>query len=62
VRVFAVANPSEGSGFARGILTTDVRDNLALESSIGWFLGAGTDLAGRFSDSDFAYIRLKYYF
>ena len=30
--------------------------------SIGWFVGDGRDLVGRFADSDFAYVRLKYYF
>ena len=34
----------------------------ALEVSAGWFFGDGNDLAGRFSDSDFVYVRLKYYF
>jgi hypothetical protein len=39
-----------------------LQDNLALEASIGWFTGDGRDLVGRFADSDFAYLRLKYYF
>ena len=62
VRVFAVANPSEGSGFARAIASAELRDNLALEGSVGWFVGEGRDLVGRFADSDFVYVRLKYYF
>ena len=28
----------------------------------GWFAGEGRDTIGRFSDSDFVYARLKYYF
>ena len=62
LRVFGVANPSEGSGFARAIASAELRDNLALEASIGWFVGEGRDLVGRFADSDFGYLRLKYYF
>lgn len=62
VRVFAVYNASESSGFARGITTATLRDNLALEGSIGWFIGGGRDLVGRFGDRDFVYARLKYYF
>ena len=54
--------PSEGSGFTRAIASAELRDNLALEGSIGWFVGEGRDLVGRFADSDFAYVRLKYYF
>jgi hypothetical protein len=61
-RVFAVYNPTETSGFVRGILSSSLRDNVTLEGSLGWFLGSGRDLVGRFSDDDFAYVRLKYYF
>ena len=62
VRAFGVANTSEGSGFARVIATGELRDNLALEGSIGWFVGEGRDLVGPFADSDFIYVRLKHYF
>ena len=55
-------NPSESSGFVRTIGTAVLRDNLALESSLGWFIGDGADAIGRFSDSDFLYLRVKYYF
>jgi hypothetical protein len=61
-RVFGVATPSEGSGLLRGILTTTLRDNLALETSAGWFAGEGRDTIGRFADSDFLYATLKVYF
>ena len=62
VRLFGVYATTEGSLFARSIATAKLRDNLALEGSIGWFFGDGRDLIGRFSDSDFVYARLKYYF
>jgi hypothetical protein len=62
LRAFAVYNPSEESGFARGIATAKLRDDLAAEASVGWFVGEGRDTIGRFSDSDFAYLRVKYYF
>ena len=42
--------------------TGELGDNLALEGSIGWFVGEGRDLIGRFADSDFIYVRLKHYF
>jgi hypothetical protein len=61
-RGFGVYNASESSGFLRGIGYANLRDNLGLEGSIGWFAGSGRDLVGRFSDSDFAYVRVKYYF
>jgi predicted RND superfamily exporter protein len=62
LRVFAVANPSEGSGFVRAIGIATLGDNLALESSIGWFVGDGRDVIGRFGDRDFGYVRVKAYF
>ena len=62
LRTFGVYTPNEDSAFVRGIGTASVRDNLVLEGSVGWFLGTGTDAVGRFSDSDFAYVRLKYFF
>lgn len=62
VRMFGVANPSEGSGFVRAIGMASLRDNLSLEASAGWFIGDGRDTVGRFSDSDYGYLRLKYYF
>jgi predicted RND superfamily exporter protein len=62
LRVFGLANTSEGSGFTRAIGSAELRDNLSLEGSVGWFVGGGRDLVGRFADSDFTYVRLKYYF
>ena len=62
VRAFAVVTPSESSGFLRAIGTVSLRDNVAFESSAGWFPGAGRDIVGRFAECDFMYARLKYYF
>lgn len=61
-RVFGVANPSKQSGFLRGIAIAHLRDDVAVEASAGWFAGHGQDPIGRFGDSDFGYVRLKYYF
>jgi hypothetical protein len=61
-RGFGVYNAATASGFVRGIGMASLRDNLALEASIGWFAGDGRDLIARFGDSDFAYLRVKYYF
>jgi hypothetical protein len=62
LRTFGVYNASESSGFLRAIASAKLRDNVALEGSAGWFIGEGQDIVGRFSDSDFVYARLKYYF
>ena len=61
-RLFGVYNPGSGSGFARGIASASLRDQVALEGSIGWFAGSGSDTISRFADSDFIYVRLKYFF
>ena len=61
-RVFGVYDPNNGSGFLRGIAVAKLRDDVAVEGSLGWFAGSGLDAIGRFSDSDFAYVRLKYFF
>ena len=61
-RLFGVYNPTSGAAFVRGIARATLRDNLAVEGSIGAFTGDGVDNIGRFSDSDFAYVRLKYFF
>jgi hypothetical protein len=62
LRTFAVYNATESSGFLRVLGMASLRDNVSLESSLGWFAGGGRDLVGRFGDSDFLYIRVKYYF
>ena len=56
-RLFGVYNPTSDSGFVRGIATATLRDNVALEGSLGWFAGSGLDTIGRFADSDFVYVR-----
>ena len=61
-RLFAVYDPNNGSAFMRAIGTAKLRDDVALEGSFGWFSGSGPDTIGRFSDSDFLYVRLKYFF
>jgi hypothetical protein len=61
-RGFGVYNATDTSGFVRGIGMANLRDNLALEASVGWFAGTSRDLIGRFGDSDFAYLRVKYHF
>ena len=62
LRTFAVYTPDESNAFLRVIGTANLRDNLALEGSVGWFAGTGQGLIGTFADSDFIYARLKYYF
>jgi hypothetical protein len=62
LRTFGVYNATEASGFVRAIAMASLRDNLGLEASGGWFIGDGRDLVGRFGDSDFFYVRLKYHF
>lgn len=61
-RVFGVVNVTDGSAFLRNITTMTLRDNLALEGSIGWFFDESADAIGRFADRDFLYARLKMYF
>ena len=61
LRVFGVANTTEGSGFVRGIGPRAPRQP-GTGGILGWFAGEGRDLVGRFADSDFAYVRIKYYF
>jgi hypothetical protein len=61
LRAFSIVNPPEGSAFVRGIGTATLIDNVALEASGGWFPGEGNDVVGRFSESDFVYARLRYY-
>jgi hypothetical protein len=62
LRAFSVFNASEASAFLRAIGVAKLTDDVALEGSGGWFAGDGRDTIGRFNDSDFLYLRLKYYF
>ena len=61
LRAFTVYNPTESSAFLRAIGMAKMHDDVALEVSGGWFPGDGRDIVGRFSESDFVYGRLKYY-
>ncbi|MEX2270806.1 MAG: DUF1302 family protein [Vicinamibacterales bacterium] len=70
-RVFALINPEDKAGFLRGVLAWKPIDDVAIETSIGWFAGEGDDQTGTglalqdlspLRDRDFGYIRLKYYF
>ena len=61
LRAFSVYNATESSAFLRLIGLAKVHDDVALEVSGGWFPGEGRDTVGRFSESDFVYGRLKYY-
>lgn len=64
LRVFGVANPIDESAFARAVATWNVRDNLAVEASAGVFVGdgSGTDNLSRFTNRDFAFLRLRWFF
>jgi len=62
LRSFGIYNVSEGTAFLRAIASASLRDDVTFEGSAGWFAGQGPDLVGRFSDSDFACLRLKYAF
>jgi hypothetical protein len=62
VRVFAVYNPAEESAFARVIANFSVRDNVAVETSGGWFTGSGIDALSSLATRDFVYARLKVFF
>ncbi len=62
LRTFAVYTPDESNAFLRAIAVANLRDNVALEGSLGWFVGTGQNLIGTFADSDFVYARLKYSF
>jgi hypothetical protein len=61
-RVFSLVNPEDRAGFVRGLMAWKPADDLAVEASIGWFIGDGDDVITRFGERDFGYVRLKYYF
>jgi hypothetical protein len=62
IRVFGAWNVADASGFARTIGTWSLRDNLALEGTVGWFFGEGDDTISRFASRDFVAVSLKAYF
>jgi hypothetical protein len=59
LRTFAVYNPTDESGFARLIASFNLRDDVTLEASGGWFAGSGLDSLSRLATRDFLYTRLK---
>jgi hypothetical protein len=61
-RVFSLVNPEDRAAFVRGVLAWKPADDVAVETSLGWFIGEGDDVITRFGDRDFGYVRLKYYF
>jgi hypothetical protein len=66
-RTFTVYNTTERATFVRNITSMEVRPNVVLEGSVGWFFGSGAsparrDVIGRFSDRDFLYARLRLHF
>ena len=62
LRFLSAYNPKAESAFVRGVGSIRVRDNVWLEISGGWLLGNGLDMLSRFSQHDFLYSRLKFYF
>ena len=62
IRVFGAWNVADASGFARTIGSWSLRDNLALEGTVGWFFGQGDDAISRFAERDFRALSLKAYF
>jgi hypothetical protein len=62
LRVFAVVNPVDRSGFLRGLVLGKPRDNVTWEFSAAAFIGTGDDAIGRFKGRDFVFARLKYHF
>jgi hypothetical protein len=61
-RAFAVYNMTDRSAFARNITSVELAENVALEGSVGWFVGRSHDIIGRFADRDFLYARLRVHF
>lgn len=61
-RVFSLVNPEDRAGFVRGLLAWKPADDVAVETSLGWFIGEGDDVITRFGDRDFGYVRVKYFF
>jgi hypothetical protein len=62
LQVFGVYDPTEATSFLRGIFTMKLTDRLSVEASGGVFSGSGPDTLGRFTDRDFAYVKIKRHF
>jgi len=69
-RLLAVVDPADDTAFVRGTGAINLRENLWLELSAGWFTGearpstvpAGVDVLGLLSRRDFVYALLKFHF
>jgi hypothetical protein len=59
-RLFGLGNPGDASGFVRGLVTWRVRDDVAIETSAGAFLGTGADTISRFSGRDFVLVQARW--
>jgi hypothetical protein len=62
LQVFGVYDPTEATSFLRGIVMVKLNDRLSIEASGGLFSGSGPDTLGRFTDRDFAYVKIKRHF
>ena len=62
LQVFGVYDPTEATGFLRGIFSVSLTDQLSIEASGGLFLGAGPDPLGQFAERDFVYVKVKRHF
>jgi hypothetical protein len=61
-RVFALVNVDDAAAFLRSITTVELRDNVSVEASLGWFVGEGAGIIARYTDRDFVYARLRVFF
>ena len=59
LQVFGVYDPTAATSFLRGIFRVSLTDRLSVEVSGGLFSGSGADTLGRFTDRDFAYVKVK---
>lgn len=62
LRVFGIADPTEGIAFLRAIFSISLRDDLSCELSGGLFTGSGPDTLGLLTDRDFVFVRLIRHF
>ena len=62
VRLLGVYNPGDQSAFARMIASFNLRDDVSMEMSGGWFTGSGNDALSQLATRDFLYARLKVFF
>lgn len=62
LRAFGAWNATDRSAFLRTSGSWNLRDNVWLEATLGWFAGDGPHFFSRFADRDFVSLRLKTYF